>query len=66
MYGDVRKAWKSPGWTPKVSFHQRQSLSGQGGVVGDGARETKESHEAGTPTEEGTVEKREHANGLQA
>ena len=59
MYGDCRQARKSHQWTPKVSFQQRASVSGQGGVDG---RE-KGSHEAGKLADEGAVEKREHAAG---
>jgi MFS transporter, SP family, sugar:H+ symporter len=59
MYGDCGKARKSPQWTPKVSFQQRASVSGQGGIDG----RDKGSHEAGNSVGEGTVEKREHAAG---
>ena len=59
MYGDCQSARKSPQWKPKVSFQQRASVSGQGGIDGreDASLEGKKS--AG----EGTVEKREHAAG---
>ncbi|KAK0644014.1 high-affinity glucose transporter RGT2 [Cercophora newfieldiana] len=52
MYGDCRKAWKSPQWKPSVSFQRRASMSRPGG------EEKKESQE-GTPD----VEKRERLPG---
>lgn len=59
LYQEVSSARKSPGWRPTVSFRQRESVAGQGGVVGEHKTVSNEDHSL----ESGHLEHVEKTNG---